>query len=797
MQRPRRTGRRPGRRPPTPDTLARMLRLEAERGYDNRAVRGGTASLLLNWLQPALARARSLRTRAALAALCQQLADYDDLPRRSRARVIEQCRGLLSGLAAPPATPLSLYAPVTALPGIGPSRGLELMNVGVVTVEDLLLYLPSRYLDARRPTRVRDLEDGQQAVIAARLTRAPRLFPGRRASRVEAPAEDGTGRVILQWFNQPYRAEQFGPGDVLAVAGRARCHGSRMFFVVSRTLPSPVGGLDAAPSGAEGQLALLPEYPAAASVPAAIMRRAIACALEQVESQLRPLVPEAVASRLGLLTRPRSLKTAHLPASLREAELAKRSLAFERLLILQTRLLRHRDVLRSQSAEAVVAAEDLADRMQALLPFTLTSAQRRGITEIAADLRQPRPAHRLIHGDVGSGKTVVAAAAVLAAVDDGRQAALMAPTEILAEQHAWRLAGILEPARVRVHLLTGSLPSTKKESVRQAAARGDQAVFVGTHALIQQAVEFKDLAVIVVDEQHRFGVAQRAALISKGHRPNLFVMSATPIPRTLALALYADFDISVLDELPPGRKPVATKLLTGADAGRAYRELLRRVRQGQQGFVVCPLIDPSPALEAEAAEQLFERLSTGPLAEIRLGLVHGRMPTVERQQVMQAFYEHGLDALVSTTVIEVGLDVPNASVILVQNAERFGLAQLHQLRGRVARSRHHPLCLLIAGDTSPRSRQRLDVLVRHSDGFRIAEADLRMRGAGELAGLRQHGPADWVAGDILAYPDLLAAAHEAARAILDADPQLSSREHRPLAEAIEVLGQVQEGRWAL
>jgi len=579
------------------------------------------------------------------------------------------------------------------------------------------------------------------------------------------------------------------------VLGRPSGEQGRVIFTVARTLEREreADGEEGTP----GPGGLLAEYRAPQGVPVGVMRQAVAQALAACGEELGPVAPVAATEACGLLARPESLRAIHLPASAEEAELGRRSLVFERLVVLQTRLLQHRARAREGKVGTRVPAAGLADRAEELAGFRLTDAQRRVMGELAADLEDERPAYRLVHGDVGSGKTVVAAAALVAAADARRQGALMAPTEMLAEQHALRLAGMLEPAGVRVHLLTGSLGATARREVAEAARRGDRAVFVGTHALIQQGVEFRDLAVVVVDEQHRFGVAERAALAAKGYSPNFLALSATPLPRTLALALYADFDISVVDELPPGRRPVDTRLLSAEERDRAYGALRRRAEEGHQGFVVCPLIEPSEAVEAEAAEEVFEALRAGPLAGLRLGLVHGRMATPERQEVMGRFYEGDVDVLVSTTVIEVGLDVPKASVILVESAERFGLAQLHQLRGRVTRSRHRPLCMLLIGSPSPQCSERLRILAEHSDGFRIAEADLRMRGAGELAGLRQHGMGDWIIGDVLAEPDLLVAAQRQTRAIVSGDPELARPEHSRLREAVEWLGELEKGRWAL
>ncbi|MCD6351570.1 MAG: ATP-dependent DNA helicase RecG [Armatimonadetes bacterium] len=788
---------RPSRaRNPLPDAkaLSRILRLEAERGFDNRAVTGGTHRVLLAWLEPAARLARSWTSRLRLQELVAAARAYPEMTPRARGRVIEAVRKELDRLTSKPQGAFTLEGPLTQLEGLGPRRAWALFGLGLRSVEDLLLYPPVRYVDTSNPFPVARVPEDEQAVLYVRLTRQPRYFPGRKASRVEAPAEDGTGRVILQFFNQPYRAEQLGEGDEVLVLGRARRQGERIFFAVNRLLQHKK---KSETSDEETPAELVAEYRSPPGVPPALVRSAVTQALEKAKGLVRPVAPARATHACGLLTRPASLQAIHRPRTAEEVKLGRRSLIFEQLLVLQTRLLQHRARTRQQGEATKLKTSGLAERIEGLAGFRLTGAQRRVIAEIAEDLASGQPAYRLVHGDVGAGKTVVAAAALLAAVEAGHQAALMAPTEILAEQHALRLDKLLSPAGVAVHLLTGSLPASQRRRVVLAAEAGEPAVFVGTHALIQEGLQFPDLAVVAVDEQHRFGVAQRAALAAKGYRPHFLAFSATPIPRTLALALYADFDLSVLDELPPGRQVVETRLVAPEQRDQAYEVIKQRVAAGQQAFVICPLIEPSEGIEAAAAEEHFEALAAGPLAGVRLGLVHGRLATEERRATMQAFYDGRVDVLVSTTVIEVGLDVPRASVILIQSAERFGLAQLHQLRGRVARSRHRPLCMLVAAPASAQARQRLQTVVRSADGFRLAEEDLRLRGAGELTGLRQHGVGDWVIGDVLAHPDLLVAAQQQARVLLQHDPELARPEHVALAEAVAALGEMEEGRWAL
>jgi len=780
----------------TLDRFLRLVALEEKRGYDNKAATGGTDRVVLGWLTAACERSRTPSSRCRLSDLAAVWREYCDASAGRRAEIVAATRHFLESITTPRLE--SPASPVAGLPGIGPARAFALAGIGILTVEDLLLFAPVRYLDCLRVGCVADLCDGTTATLEVRLLRNPRLFPGPKASRVEAPASDGTGKVILVWFNQPYRSNQFSMDDWVTVAGRASVRQQRTFFVVSKTLSHARSQAACAeapnPLPASG---LLAEYAGPRGLPSRVLRQAIAAALSATADGFQPIIPSQTAARLGLFTRPEVFRALHQPQDLTETEKAAQSLAFERLLLLQLRLLLHRSQALRTASQSRVEVAHLPERIEALSGLRLTDAQRRVIREIEEDLKSSRPACRLIHGDVGCGKTLVAAAALVGAAAAGRQAAIMAPTEALAEQHFARLRTILEPAGIPAFLLTGSLPEAHRAPALEAAAAGRPGVWMGTHALIQERVTFADLAVVVVDEQHRFGVAQRARLAAKGYAPNFFAMSATPIPRTLALALYADFDLSVIDELPPGRQPVQTRLIEPQFRPAAYAALRRVVEAGRQAFVVCPCIEPSQAMEAEAASHLVEQLRKGPLAGLRLGLVHGRMATQDRQAIMAAFYQGHLDVLVSTTVIEVGLDVPNASVILVENAERFGLAQLHQLRGRVARSRHRPLCLLVKGTGGQEANQRLDVLARTQDGFRIAEADLKLRGAGELAGLRQHGMGDWVVGDVVRYPQLLVAAHDEAAGILAADPELSQRHNELLAQGVAGLGELEEGSWAL
>lgn len=490
-----------------------------------------------------------------------------------------------------------------------------------------------------------------------------------------------------------------------------------------------------------------------------------------------------------------AIAQAHEPTSLEEAHAGQHRLVYEALFAMQADLARRRQRHRRGVAGSQVPTAGAAEAWAETLPFSLTGAQRRAIDEILADLAAPYPAQRLLHGDVGSGKTAVAGAALLAVARAGRQAALMAPTELLAEQHYQVLSRLLEPRGVAVQLLTAAAPPQAAARVRAAMAAGAAQVAVGTHALFQSGVSFRDLALVIVDEQHRFGVRQRAELQAKGQSPNLLVMSATPIPRTLALTAYGDFDVSVLDELPPGRRPVFTRVISPRQRRTAYQAIQDQADRGGRSFIVCALIEKPQADWLIAADEHFRHLRAA-LPALRWGLVHGKMPTEEQDRIMEQFRLGRLDALVATTVVEVGVDVPEATLMIIENAERFGLAQLHQLRGRVARSAQPAACYLITGSPNPEVIERLQILERTNDGFEIAQEDLRRRGPGELFGARQSGYLEARVLEAATDTRLLAQIREDAFAVLESDPELERPEHQPLHRYLERREQRQEA-WTL
>ena len=674
-------------------------------------------------------------------------------------------------------------AGLATLPGVGPAMAAKLAARGLLTVQDLWLHLPRQYEDRTRITEIRRLLPGVAAQVEGRVEAVERGFRYRPMLRV-AIADDAGAPLVLRFFHfRSQQVNQFRVGTRVRAYGTPRPgqHGLEIVHPSYRVLADDE----------DGDLgdALDPVYPAIEGIGPATLRRLVGQALERLpgdevlELLPRPLLRQDAGGlptlRQALLVLHRPPREADVAALLAGTHPAQRRLALEELLAHQLSLRRQRIALQALAAPALAGDGGLVARLQASLPFALTGAQQRVFAQIRADLARPAPMLRLVQGDVGSGKTVVAALAALVAIGSGRQAALMAPTELLAEQHLANLRGWLEPLGVRVAWLAGKVSGRARAAVLAEAASGAAQLVVGTHALMQEGVVFRDLALAIVDEQHRFGVHQRLALRDKGQAggvvPHQLVMTATPIPRTLAMAAYADLDVSAIDELPPGRTPVQTVVL---GAGRRP-ELIERIRaacaQGRQAYWVCTLIDESDEVVAQAAQTTWEQLGAA-LPGLRVGLVHGRMKPAQKQATMLAFKAGELDLLVATTVIEVGVDVPNASLMIIENAERLGLSQLHQLRGRVGRGSNASSCVLLyQPPLSQMARQRLDTMRSTGDGFLIAEKDLELRGPGELLGTRQTGLVGFRIADLARDADLLPAVQRIAGAVLRDVPAVADR----------------------
>ncbi len=662
---------------------------------------------------------------------------------------------------------MDLTTPVRYLKGAGPRRAELLARLGIASIGDLLEHYPRAYLDRSTITAIARLRPGSDATIAGVL-RAVELRRTRSGLRnVHAIVEDDSGSIECIWFNQPYLTRALKRGQHLVLSGRVDVF-RRMQMKNPEFERIEQEERHLAPG-------IIPVYRSTAGLSQKVLRMLVRRALDDLGPQLNEFMPQEVLRRCDLMEWAEALEQIHFPRSKEDLESARRRIGFQELFDLQVLLAASRRSTEQPGTAVPIRAEGkLVARLFEALSFKPTGAQTRAIEEIRADLARPFPMHRLLEGDVGSGKTLVALAACLLAVEEGWQSAFMVPTEILAVQHASNFEATCKRLGVRVGLLVGSLPARKAQAVREAIARGEVDLAVGTHALIQESVAFSRLGMVVVDEQHRFGVMQRARLLGKGSSPHTLIMSATPIPRTLALAVYGDLDISVLDEKPPGREAPKTHLVPTERYEEMLSFIAEQLSHGAQAFFVCPLIEASEKSDLAAAEALYERLTRHPvMGRFPAGLLHGRMRAEEKQRVMADFAEGRLKFIVSTTVVEVGVDVPNANIMVVEHPERYGLSQLHQLRGRVGRGRKPAYVFLIQGpDLGVDAKRRLEILVREDDGFRIAEEDLRQRGPGDFFGTKQSGLPPLKVADPIREPGLLKmAAEEANRFSSLGDPK--------------------------
>ncbi|MCI8361473.1 MAG: ATP-dependent DNA helicase RecG [Clostridiales bacterium] len=667
---------------------------------------------------------------------------------------------------------MSVTTGIQFIKGVGPQRAEQFGRLGVATVEDLVRLYPRAYADWSAPLTVSQAPLGEPCCIKARLL-AP--FAEHRVRKgltlYKANADDGkSGLLQITLFNNRYLAQKPQAGEEYLFYGRTAGNLLRKEMASPEIEPASFAKIR-------------PIYRQTEGLSSRVIEGAVQKAFALTQD-LRDPLPQTVLEAYGLMPLEQALRQIHFPDSMETMEAARRRLVFEELFLLQAGLSQLK--ARSRGETSCLFSQDTTRDFAARLPFSLTGAQRRVIAECAADLQKGRPMNRLVQGDVGSGKTAVAAALCHMAAANGFQAAMMAPTEILAEQHYRSLSGLLKGTGVTVGLLTGSAAKAEKERVKAALLAGDIQLLVGTHALLQETVAFRRLGLVVTDEQHRFGVGQRAALAAKGDNPHMLVMSATPIPRTLALIIYGDLDVSVIDELPPGRQPVETYAVSTKLRQRAYGYIQKHLDEGRQGYVVCPLVEEGET-ELIPAAQYAEKLQKGPFRDYRVGLLHGRMKPAEKEAVMRRFSHGEIQLLVSTTVVEVGVDVPNAVIMVVENAERFGLSQLHQLRGRIGRGEHQSTCILISDARNPEALRRLKVMRDTADGFQIADEDLRLRGPGDFFGSRQHGLPDLKIADMMEDMEVLRQTQRAVRPILEADPSLLNPAHAPLKAAVERL----------
>jgi ATP-dependent DNA helicase RecG len=789
------------------EKLANILQLEAEK-YQDQAVLGGLARYADTWQQESQA-AFGPDGADWSQEITQRLRTYSDLPDTSaRQQAMTTLLELLEkgpGSDAPqraeevketPATtpspktetaqpktepPLAqtgLDSPVTALRGVGPRQASRLKRLGVRVIRDLLYFFPRRYDDYSQLKPINRLEYGEEVTIIAKVWDAGVRTTRGGGKLFKAILSDSTGSVEVTWFNQPYLADRIKAGQQIVISGKVNEYMGRLCF------SSPEWEL------LDKELLhtarIVPIYPLTKGISSKWLRRLIKHSVDYWSKRLPDHLPASVCEEAGLIDLEDAIVQTHFPHSQETLTKARHRLAFDEIFVLQIGLLQQRHEWRSEPGKPLAVDEGFLQDFTHTLPYELTPAQNRALQQIATDLRTDRPMNRLLQGDVGSGKTVVAAAAMALTVAAGAQAALMAPTAVLAEQHYQTMRNLMDKApghRPTVRLLTGNVTGQEREEIYAGLADGSVDIVVGTHALIQEGVEFKELAFAIVDEQHRFGVRQRGALRQKGYNPHLLVMTATPIPRSLELTVWGHLDVSIIDEMPPGRKPVTTRLILPTERERAYSFVRSQIEKGRQAFIICPLVEESDKVEAKAAVDEHKRIQKQIFPDLELGLLHGRLKGDEKEATMARFARGGIDILVATSVVEVGIDVPNATVMLIEGADRFGLAQLHQFRGRVGRGEHDSYCLLVSESASEEARERLQAIEATNDGFELAQTDLEMRGPGEFLGTRQSGFPDLKLASVTDLK-LIEAAREAAQRFFKTDPELTDPDNRLLARRV-------------
>jgi ATP-dependent DNA helicase RecG len=674
--------------------------------------------------------------------------------------------------------PHALHTPVQFLKGVGPARAELLRKLDIETIANVLFYFPRDYQDLTDLRSIADLEPDKLISIRGMVEETELRNRGPGRSLLGVLVREGRSYLRAMWFNQAYMQEKFRRGQEVLLAGKAALHGGRWEMVHPRVQwLNP----DEPPPAAQ----MLPIYPLTDGLTQGNLRNIVRAAIDTHVDQLDEVFPAEFLAEKQLWPLRKALPLIHFPANPAELAQARRRFVYQELFILQLALAVKRQMQQSQAAAPPLAADARIDaRIRRLFPFELTPGQEEVIRQIAADMARPTPMNRLLQGDVGSGKTIVAVYAMLLAVAHGHQAAIMAPTEVLARQHARTLGRLLAGSRVRLGLLTGGVTGKDRESLQARITAGEIDIVVGTQAIVRSEVEFAKLGLVVIDEQHKFGVRQRALLKRAGADPHCLIMTATPIPRTLTMTLYGDLDVSTLTDRPPGRQAIHTYLAAAADRPKWWEFFRRKIREGRQGYVIVPLVEESEQVATANLEATFEELTQDQLADFRLGLIHGRMSSEEKDDAMQAFADGQTQVLVATTVVEVGVDVPNATLMTIAGAERFGLAQLHQLRGRISRGAHPGYCCVQTDVKTDEVVDRLMRFVETTDGFRLSELDLELRGPGDLFGTRQHGLPPLLAADLLRDTAVLAEARDDAARMVAADPGLRGPQHARLRRMV-------------
>jgi len=808
--------------------LRQILEQEKKLGYTDKAVFGGLDLFLCNWWMQSSTKVGNPSVLKQFKKLLPPTFSYVSTTSDKRKVWMESFLKLLENPqdatalsdaapaaprthriapSKPPVVTGSIAAPISSVKGIASALSERFAKLGVRTIRDVLCYFPNRHLDYSHLQTVSTIKEGEEQTIMANVWEVRQTMTGGKR-HTEATLGDESGNLRAIWFNNPYVARQMKPNDRVVMSGRIKIFAGRPVFESPEWEHYDEG--DLIHTGR-----LVPLYPLTSGLYQRQVRKLIKSITDTYAPQVPEIMPADILNRQKLMPLTEAISQAHFPQDFESKERARVRLAFDELMLLQIGVMsKKRKWQKEQPGLPFKINQALLSRFLATLPFTLTKAQHRVISEINSDLSNPIAMSRLLQGEVGSGKTIVAFSALLMAAENGCQSALMAPTEILARQHFLSICKLLgnmghlesqsESSAVfsgifkkplTVALLISDVKGSVKKELKDHMSNGKIDIIVGTHALIQKEVSFAKLGLVAVDEQHRFGVGQRSALRQKGFNPHMLVMTATPIPRTLALTLYGDLDLSVIDELPPGRQEIKTKWFSPSQRELAYRFLHKEVSAGRQAFIICPLVEESDAIQAKAAAAEYARLSTQVFPNLRLSLLHGRMSAAEKDAVMQTFNRHESDILVSTPVVEVGIDVPNATVMMIESADRFGLSQLHQFRGRVGRGQHQSYCMLMSDNPSDIGRTRLDIIETTQDGFKLADEDLKLRGPGEFFGTRQSGIPDLRMAK-LSDTSILEMARAEATALFETDPDLESTSHRQLAVELARVWGAKSGEWS-
>lgn len=664
------------------------------------------------------------------------------------------------------------------LKGVGPNRAAKLNKLNIFTVEDMLNYFPVKYEDRRSVKKINELSDNVKCLLKIRLFEKPnKTRIKKNMSIIKAVGKDETGFITLTFFNQDFLIDKLLEGETYYVFGVAKA-GYGKFEMTNPEIELVHNDWKANK--------ITPIYGLTYGLTNNEITKLMKTALEAYYNKIENVLPTEISSEYKLVTRKNAIKNLHFPENGRKYSISKKTIAYEKLLVMQLGLMAIKSNLRSDLPGIKIMSTKLSEKLVKSIPYKLTNAQLKVIDEIKKDMNSSKPMNRLVQGDVGSGKTVVAIYALLAAVDSGFQASMMAPTEILALQHYETIKEYMSMAdiHVKVSFLSGSTKPKEKKDILERLKNGEIDIIIGTHALIEDNVEFKNIGIVITDEQHRFGVRQRGKLSNKGDNPNILVMTATPIPRTLALMIYGDLDISIIDEMPPGRQKIVTSIVKENDKEKAYEFIKKQVDEGRQAYIVASLVDETESLELDSATEIFTELKSGYFSNYKLGLLHGKMNNTEKEEVINKFYEGKINVLVSTTVIEVGVNVPNATIMLVLNAERFGLAQLHQLRGRVGRGSNQSYCILVNESKSKKAADRMNILKSTNNGFLIAEEDLKIRGPGDFFGTQQHGLSKYEIQNIVNDVDVVQNVQLISKRIITENPRLSGDEYINLKKSI-------------